>query len=170
MLITIFTHFITQCSSLAKVKGSVREKCEGGKWLTAKNNRFWLLLILFLSVASIRRKLIKTTFTEAHSVHTNSDLLTIYECVEKNLSGSFHVKSTTYGRHVTDFAEILHTIWDMKKNAGTRRWAFWDLRGRRYGSGKFPIIRDFEAGLYISNGSDFFVLKDSSKIFSVLNR
>ena len=28
--------------------------------------------------------------------------------------GSFHVKSTTYGRHVTDFAEILHTIWDMK--------------------------------------------------------
>ena len=33
--------------------------------------------------------------------------------------GSFHVKSTTYGRHVTDFAEILHTIWDMKKNPGT---------------------------------------------------
>ena len=30
--------------------------------------------------------------------------------------GSFHVKSTTYGRHVTDFAEILHTTWDMKKN------------------------------------------------------
>ena len=86
ILITIFTHFINQCSSLAKVKGSVREKCEGGKWLTAKNNRFWLLLILLLSVASIRRKLIKTTFTEAHSVHTNSDLLTIYECVEKNLS------------------------------------------------------------------------------------
>ena len=29
--------------------------------------------------------------------------------------GSFHVKSTTYGRHVTDFYEILHTTWDMKK-------------------------------------------------------
>ena len=25
------------------------------------------------------------------------------------------------GRHVTDFAEILHTIWDMKKNLRTRR-------------------------------------------------
>ena len=23
------------------------------------------------------------------------------------------------GQHVTDFAEILHTIWDMKKNPGT---------------------------------------------------
>ena len=29
--------------------------------------------------------------------------------------GSFHVRSTTYGQHVTDLAEILHTIWDMKK-------------------------------------------------------
>jgi len=70
----------------------------------------------------------------------------------------------------TDFAEILHTIWDMKKNPRTRRWAFWDLRGRRYGSGKFPIFRDFEDGLYISNGSNFFVFEDSSKKFSVLNR
>ena len=25
------------------------------------------------------------------------------------------------GRHVTDFAEILHTTWDMKKNSGTQR-------------------------------------------------
>ena len=58
------------------------------------NLSYWLRYLHILSpnavhlpsVASIRRTLIKTTFTEAHSVHTNSDLLTIYECVEKNLS------------------------------------------------------------------------------------
>ena len=107
-----------------------------------------------------------TTYPLNRSSRAETALL-VYNCLS---IGSFHVKSTTYGRHVTDFAEILHTIWDMKKNLRTRRWAFWDLRGRRYGSGKFPIIRDFEAGLYISNGSNFFVFKDSSKIFSVLNR
>ena len=35
--------------------------------------------------------------------------------IRRSAFGSFQVKSTTYGRHVTDFAEILHTIWDMKK-------------------------------------------------------
>ena len=34
---------------------------------------FWSLLILLLSVASIRRKLLKTTNTEERSVHTNSE-------------------------------------------------------------------------------------------------
>ena len=38
------------------------------------------------------------------------------------------------GRHVTDFAEILHKIWDMKKIPEP---------------GKFQINRDFEAGLYL---------------------
>ena len=52
-------------------KGSVREKW---RWydLTAKNKRFWSLLILLLS-ASIKRKLLKTTYTEERSVHTNSE-------------------------------------------------------------------------------------------------
>ena len=36
------------------------------------------------------------------------------------INGSFHVKSTTYGRHVTDFAKILHTTWELKKNPGTQ--------------------------------------------------
>ena len=31
------------------------------------------------------------------------------------MAGSFHVKSTTYRRHATDFAEILHTTQDVKK-------------------------------------------------------
>ena len=31
-----------------------------------------------------------------------------------NPDGSFHVKSTTYRQPVKDFAEILHTPWDMK--------------------------------------------------------
>ena len=39
-------------------------KNERGYRLTAKNNRFRSLLILLLSVASIRRKLLKTSHTE----------------------------------------------------------------------------------------------------------
>ena len=39
-------------------------KYEKGYRLTAKNERFWSLLILLLSVASIRRKLLKSTYTE----------------------------------------------------------------------------------------------------------
>ena len=51
-------------------KGSVREN-EGGYRLTVKNKRFWSLLILLLSVASIRGKLLKTE--ERYSVHLNSE-------------------------------------------------------------------------------------------------
>ena len=48
------------------------------KGVFAKNERgykkrFWSLLILLLSVASIRRKLLKTTNTEERSVLTNSE-------------------------------------------------------------------------------------------------
>ena len=53
------------------------------KWVFAKNeggyrfhpikNRFWSLLILLLSVVSIRRKLLKTSHTEERRVHTNSE-------------------------------------------------------------------------------------------------
>ena len=53
-------------------------KNERGYRLTAKNNRFWSLLILLLSVASIRRKLLKSTYTEEHSVHTNSESCNIW--------------------------------------------------------------------------------------------
>ena len=47
-------------------------KNERGYRLNAKNKRFWSPLILLLSVASIRRKLLKTTYTEERSIHTNS--------------------------------------------------------------------------------------------------
>ena len=46
-------------------------KNERGSRLTAKNKRFWSLLILLLSVASVRKKLLKTTHTEERNVHTN---------------------------------------------------------------------------------------------------
>ena len=62
------------------------------------------------------------------------------------------------GRHVTDLAEILHTILDIKKNPGTRRRAFCDLLCQRYGSVKFPIhlfilasIIDFLSDLKLIN-------------------
>ena len=49
------------------IKGSVREKWKG------KNNRFWSLLIFLLSVASIMRKLLKTSHTEERRFLTNSE-------------------------------------------------------------------------------------------------
>jgi len=48
-------------------------KIKRGYRLTSKNIWWRLLLILLLSVASIRRKLLKTTHTEERSVHTNSE-------------------------------------------------------------------------------------------------
>ena len=48
-------------------------KNEMGYRLTAKKYRWWSLLILVLSVASVRRKLLNTTYTEERSVHTNSE-------------------------------------------------------------------------------------------------
>jgi len=51
-------------------KGSVREKWKGYR-LNAIKKRFWSLIILLLSVASIRRKLLKTSHTEYLSAHTN---------------------------------------------------------------------------------------------------
>ena len=44
----------------------------------AKNNCFWSLLILIPSVAYIRRKMLKTTYTEESNVHTNSESCNIY--------------------------------------------------------------------------------------------
>ena len=44
-----------------RLKKGVFAKNERGYRLTAKNKRFWLLLILLKSVASIKRKLLKTT-------------------------------------------------------------------------------------------------------------
>ena len=46
-------------------------KNERGYRLNAIKKRFWSLLILLLSVASVRRKLIKTSHTEERSAHTN---------------------------------------------------------------------------------------------------
>ena len=48
------------------LKGSVREKWKG-VWLNAIKKRFWSILTLLLSVASIRRKLLKTSHTEERS-------------------------------------------------------------------------------------------------------
>ena len=46
---------------------------KGGTGYGGKNKRFWSLLILLLPVASIRKKLLKTTHDEERSVHTNSE-------------------------------------------------------------------------------------------------
>ena len=39
----------------------------------SKNIRWGSLLILFISVTSIGKKLLKTTHTEEHSIHINSE-------------------------------------------------------------------------------------------------
>ena len=56
----------------SSLKG-VLAKNERGYRRTAKKKCFWSLLILLLSVASIRRKLLKTIYTEERSDHTNSE-------------------------------------------------------------------------------------------------
>ena len=60
-------------------------KIERGCTLSAKNYRWWSLLILLLFVASIRRKLLKATHTEERSVHINSDSCNIlrYSTIKK---------------------------------------------------------------------------------------
>ena len=68
--------FISQWSGLlsylksTSLKG-VFAKNERGYRLNAIKKLFWSLLILLISVASIRRKLIKTSHTEERSAHTN---------------------------------------------------------------------------------------------------
>ena len=57
-------------------KNAVFSKNKRGYRLTAKNKRFWSLLILLLSVASIRRKLLKTIHTEERSA--NCKFLNLY--------------------------------------------------------------------------------------------
>ena len=52
------------------LKGVFAKK-ERGYRLNAIKKRFWSLLILLPSVASIRRKLLKTSHTEERSGHTN---------------------------------------------------------------------------------------------------
>ena len=52
----------------------VSAKNERGYRLNAIKKRFWSILISLQSVASIRRKLLKTTNTEERSIHTNSEI------------------------------------------------------------------------------------------------
>ena len=61
-------------------------KNERGYWVTSKNIRWWLQLILLLSVASIKRKMFKTTHTEEHSVYTIAESSNIWLGSEKNQS------------------------------------------------------------------------------------
>ena len=63
--------FLYHIVKLNKYLKGVFAKNERGYRLTEKNKRFWSLLILLLSVASVRRKLLKTTYTEERNVHTN---------------------------------------------------------------------------------------------------
>ena len=68
--ILIFIYSFTDFSTALK---GVFAKNERGYRLNAIKKRFWSLLILLLAVASIRRKLLKTTNTEERSVLTNSE-------------------------------------------------------------------------------------------------
>ena len=62
----------------------VLAKNERGYRRNAKNKRFRSLLILLLSVASIRRKLLKTVQTEERSANTNSEICIIQLGSENN--------------------------------------------------------------------------------------
>ena len=70
-----------------------------------------------------------------------------------------------FRRRSGDPTLILHTAWGMKKNPGTRRWAFWDLRSWSCGSGNFLALRT--ASIFQMT-IDVFVYEDSSKKFQFL--
>ena len=65
------------------LKGSV---CEKWNRFTAKDKRFWSLLILLLSVASIRRKLLKTTYTKERTFYTNSESCNLQHSTRKKIN------------------------------------------------------------------------------------
>ena len=69
-------------------KGSVRKNEKGPIQVTAKNKRFWSLLILILSVASIRRKLLNTTHAEETEINiskSNSRIIKIKNIMKFDL-------------------------------------------------------------------------------------
>ena len=70
-------------------------KNERGYRLNAIKKRVWSLLILVLSVASIRRKLLKTTNTEERSVHTNSALFIALKYTPFHFSRTFPLSYKT---------------------------------------------------------------------------
>ena len=79
------------------LKGVFAKK-ERGYRLNAKNNRFWSLLILLLSVASIWSKLLKPTYTEERNAtqYKCKKLQHITRIVKKiNLIQTYHSVITT---------------------------------------------------------------------------
>ena len=68
-------------------------KNERGYRRNVKNKHFWSLLILLLSVASIRRKMLKTTHTEELSVHTNSESCKFFRMQSKISSNQHRIFS-----------------------------------------------------------------------------
>ena len=81
-------------------------KKELGYMLMAKDNRFWSLLILLLSVASIKRKLLKTTYTEEcreSIVHTNSESCNNYSDRKKSIQFQTNYSDITAYSHRSFF-------------------------------------------------------------------
>ena len=86
-------------------------KNERGYRLSAIKKRFWSLLILLLSVASIRRKLLKTSHTEQLSGHTNGEKCNIQLRPSKiNLIQKNHSDITTYS-HRLSFATFVYSLY-----------------------------------------------------------
>ena len=67
------------------------EENEKGYRLTAKNYRWWSLQTLLLSVAAIRRILLKTNLTEERCVHTKSESCNIWRNRKKKQFNSKHI-------------------------------------------------------------------------------
>ena len=85
---------------------SVREKWKGYR-RTSKYIRWWSLLILLLSVASIRRKWLNTTHTLERSVHTNSEIM--------NIPGMWPGLNYGWGLR-NEIINIPENGWELKRN------------------------------------------------------
>ena len=86
-------------------------KNERGYRLTSKNYRFWSLLIFLLSVASIRRKVLKTTSTEENIAYIQIQKVAIYDLYRKiiNLISNKSFRYYTTYSHRLSFATFVYS-------------------------------------------------------------
>ena len=135
-------------------------KNERGYRLNAIKKCLWSLLILLLSVASIRRKLLKTTHTEERSFHTNST--TIYECVEKKsmtIVCNIWMICLELNRFVYDPSWMLHLsefVWTLRSSVAKKQ-----IRLLRYKFNQFSRL-----GWLSSNATPWPLISPNKLIFT----
>jgi len=142
-------------------------KNKRGYRLTAKSKRFWSLLILFIFAASIKRKLLKTTYTEERPYPIQIQKVATFNSDRKRLKLiQFHTNHSdiTNNSHRLFFwcirnriQVIFHNIFDFvfnKKFAGAGFSNIYNLKYKNITSGS--TFSDFSFALFLNWIHHFF--------------